>query len=188
MWPAEPMLLPTRSLPAQEQGPRQPSAHLVPPFQQPGSSQAACCWRNTGCHCLGETPTHISAPWRYMPGHLEGRREEGTAGAAAATAPRHGRRAQSPPAVPGPSSPPALGCTPSPNRLLWPPLSTRAPFVLSIPSGCRLHVSLNQDRTGLSRWVYVQPKELKAAETSPLHWLRSLRTPRARCSRLHANT
>lgn len=116
-------------LPAWKGAPRQPSTHLTPPLQHPGSSQATRCWRSTGCHCLGGTPIHISAPRRRVPGHLEGTGGEGTAGAAAAMAPGHRRWA-----VPGASSPSALGCTPSPkSHLLLGPLHAQHPVWVHQP-------------------------------------------------------
>lgn len=85
-------------------------------------------WKNTNTHqCSLETRAR-SPGRKRREGKGEGRGERGMAGSASAMVPGRRRQAQSPLAVPDPSSPPALSCTPSPNRQLCPPRCAPGPL------------------------------------------------------------
>lgn len=163
--------LPDLFLPAGEGAPRQPSTHLTPPLQHPGSSQATRCWRSTGCHCLGGTPTHISAPQRRAPSHLEGTGDEGTAGAAAAMAPGHRRWA-----APSASSPQPLAVPSAPRAACSPgPLHTQHPVWAHRPQPPQSWAVL----TGLGA-----TQGTKGSRNPPLRRLPLLQPPGAHGSRL----
>lgn len=152
LWPAEAMLLPTRSPTA-----RRPRRH--PPV--PGSGQAARCRlaaaleKHARTSALPEDTRPVT--WKGEErGEWRGRPRPRPPGAG------HSHRALRQCRIP--AAPQPVAAPPSQTEGSAPPVH-RGPSMLSIPSRHRLCISLGQGRTGLRQWVLAQPKEPKTAGT-----------------------